>query len=240
MTFLLSAEKISKNFARTDGSVLSVIGDISLSLKAGEILCLLGASGSGKTTLLQILAGLDTASSGQVQSTVARPGPSIGYMTQGDSLLPWRTVLDNASLGCELLGLKKSAAREIAFQMLRQTGVDASSGVYPAQISGGMRQRVLLARTLATSPKLLLLDEPMSNLDILARRQMSEMLHAYVRTNNAAAVIVTHSVEEACALADRILLITRSPAVIYCGLADGEITLDRVMDELFHTLERSA
>jgi len=121
--------------------------------------------------------------------------------------------------------------------MLEKFGMGDFTTHSPAQISGGMRQRVLLARTLATLPQLLLLDEPIGNLDILARRQMADILRAYVHENNAAMLVVTHSVEEACALADRIVIITRSPATVFREIAGVDISMDAVMEALVAALE---
>ncbi len=228
---LLSVENISKSFPHADATLFRVLQDVSFQLQAGEIVCLLGPSGSGKTTLLQILAGMETPDSGSVKTRIKCPGPRLGYMTQADQLLSWRTIEDNISLGAELLG---NHAGNNA--LLTQVGLDGFGSHYPAQISGGMNQRALLARTLATRPELLLLDEPMSNLDVLARRQMAGILKEYVRNTQAAALVVTHSVEEAAFLADRVILITRSPATIYQEIS-GNFTLDNIMQALLGTLE---
>jgi ABC-type nitrate/sulfonate/bicarbonate transport system ATPase subunit len=232
---LLSTHNLAKNF-----DSLNVIRDISLDLKAGEIVCLLGASGSGKTTLLEILAGLQKPDSGTISSHINRPGPQLGYMTQNDPLIPWLSARDNVALGPELLGRDKAAARNIADILLQQVGLVAFADTKPAALSGGMQQRVLLARTLATAPKLLLLDEPMSKLDVLARREMAEIVKNYVHEQQAAALVVTHSVEEACTLSDRILLITRSPAVIHAEIVAGHESMDKVMAALMQTLEGQA
>lgn len=232
MKTLLTAQNVSKSFRQASGGRLQVLKDISLLLHAGEVVCLLGPSGSGKTTLLQILAGLDRQSTGAVQSDIKRPGPKLGYLTQADRLLPWRTVYDNVALGPELLG----QPLDNVLPLLEAVGLKDFTSSYPEQISGGMSQRALLARMLATNPTLLLLDEPMSNLDILARRQMAKILRGYVKKTKASALVVTHSVEEAVFLADRIILITRSPATLYKEIS-GSFTLDTVMSALVKALE---
>jgi len=248
MTPLLRALHISKVFSQPDGKTLPILADIDFTIAPGETVCLLGASGSGKTSLLRILAGFDADHGGTVESGIRRPGPELGYLSQNDRLLPWRTALENAALGLELLGEKRRAAEASAREALRQVGLADFAEHYPAQLSGGMQQRVLLARMFCPRPKLLLLDEPVSNLDILARRALSDLIKSYVRAQGAAALIVTHSVEEACFLADRILLVTRPPAILCkeIRLADtsppsgGALlrgdAMDAVMGELLRAL----
>ncbi|MEJ0062246.1 MAG: ATP-binding cassette domain-containing protein [Alphaproteobacteria bacterium] len=239
---LLHAKNISKTFRAHDGQAAAILDSITLALNPGEIVCLLGASGSGKTTLLRILAGQEKADGGTIEAEIARPGTALGYLAQNARLLPWRSAAANVALGPELLGRGKREAHETATAALAQVGLSDYAGHSPAQLSGGMRQRVLLARMLALQPRLLLLDEPMSNLDVLARRELADLVKTYVRANKASALVVTHSVEEACFLADRILLMTRQPARLFkeLRLADsgGNGALDRneAMDEIMHGL----
>lgn len=215
MPALLEAKQVSKTFFQTGEKPLTALDKIDLCLKPGEVVCLLGASGSGKTTLLKILSGLDVAYTGQIQSEIKRPGQHIGYLSQNDRLLPWCSTSANVALGLELTGEKKKTAQTLALKALEQVGLAHFANHYPAQLSGGMRQRVLLARLLAMQPKLLLLDEPMSNLDVLARRDLSILIKKYTQSQKAATLVVTHSVEEACFLADRVILVTRSPARLF-------------------------
>ena len=207
-----------------------------MALQSGEIVCLLGASGSGKTTLLQILSGQIPQDSGTVTSPVTRPGSELGYMRQSDQLLPWRSILDNVALGPELLGQSRRVARAAALEGLARVGLQDFAAHMPDEISGGMRQRAVLARTLATKPKLLFLDEPLSNLDVLARRQTALIVKDYVTQTGAAALVVTHSVEEACFLSDRILVLSSRPARVACQLA-APFALDQVMAALMQALE---
>jgi NitT/TauT family transport system ATP-binding protein len=188
-----------------------VLEGIDFEVASGEIVALLGASGSGKTTLLNILAGLLAPDKGEVVASLRRPGPEIAYLSQDDSLLPWRSVLDNVALGLDLLGLPRHEARD----WLERVGLPHCAGLYPRQLSGGMQQRVLLARTLALPARLLLLDEPSASLDLRARRDMGKILRDHIARTKAAALVVTHSVEEAVFLADRIVMLSSGPARVY-------------------------
>jgi NitT/TauT family transport system ATP-binding protein len=249
MTVVLSAQNIGKTFRQSDGRSLTAIQDISLELHAGEITCLLGASGSGKTTLLRILAGSAMQDKGNVRSDVLCPGPQLGYLSQSDRLLPWRSVVANVALGLELTGIDKQAARQESLAVLRHVGMEGFADSYPAQLSGGMQQRVILARMLALKPRLLLLDEPMSSLDVLARRELATLVKRYVVDRQVAALVITHSVEEACFLADRVLLVTRSPARLFKEIRLSDTgdkgmlrakALDAVMHDLLAALETAA
>jgi len=210
--FEVSAVSVSKTFALTDGGQLAVLADLTFSVAGGEIVCLLGTSGCGKTTFLNILASLDADFSGSV--TTRPPGEryTTGYMLQNDGLLPWRTVLANVRLGLEFKGLARRAAQEQALETLRAVEMVEFRGAYPAQLSGGMRQRVALARTLAVRPRLLLLDEPLAHLDFVSRRRLAELIRDYVSAAGAAAVVVTHSIEESVLIANRILVLSGRPA----------------------------
>lgn len=240
MTVVLRARNIGKKFRQQDGTLLTIVEDISLELKAGEIVCLLGASGSGKTTFLRILAGEEAPDKGNVHSDVPRPGAGFGYLSQNDRLLPWRSAQANVALGLEMIGQSKAVARQAALDALGRVGLESFASNMPPQLSGGMQQRVLLARMLALKPRLVMLDEPMSSLDILARRELTTLLKNYTREQQAAVLVVTHSVEEACFLADRILLITRSPAKLFkeIRLSDtGEgLARDNALNTVMHDL----
>ncbi len=242
MTVLLRVEGLTHSFRQPDGTSRVILDHLDLTLNRGEVVCLLGASGSGKTTLLRILAGLDTASGGRIDSALQRPGPRIGYLSQNDHLLPWRSALGNSALGLELTGWHKKAAQAKAREALAAVGLAAFADHAPWQLSGGMQQRVLLARLYALEADLLLLDEPMSNLDILARHDLSLLVRTYTRARKAATLVVTHSVEEACFLADRVLFLTRPPARILREILLPEggneaENLQRVTQALWQALE---
>jgi ABC-type nitrate/sulfonate/bicarbonate transport system ATPase subunit len=253
MTVLLHAQHIRRSFTQPDGTAAAILGGIDLDLIGGQVTCLLGASGCGKTTLLRILAGFDSEYDGSIDTHIRRPGPDLGYLSQNDRLLPWRTAAANVRLGLELTGRPTKAAHQEALKALTQVGLtEAFADHRPAQLSGGMQQRVLLARMLALQPKLLLLDEPMSSLDLPARRDLAQIIRHYTSAHNAATLVVTHSVEEACFLADRILLVSRSPALIGKEIILTDTTpaspaelergqaLDSVMRHLLHVLGQSA
>ena len=247
MNQLIGVEKISKAYPSTDTSksTLKVLENLSFTLLPGEILCILGASGCGKTTALKILSGLELPDAGSVVTDFARPGSKIGFLQQGEKLLPWRNVKQNVALALELQHVSYQEAVNRAEELLAIVGLHAFALSYPSQISGGMKQRALLARLFIYAPKLLLLDEPLSALDIVARRELAEILRTYVRKHNASAVVVTHSVEEAVFIADRVVTLSRLPATIVDHFAfskeylqEGAVLLDRTQgfDVILHGL----
>jgi len=211
---MLFAQDLSRSYRDSDLNPLPIIENISFELPQNKIVGILGASGCGKTTLLKIVAGLDRPSSGEILSELKRPGPKIGFLQQGERLLPWRTVIDNVALGLELCGETSEAARVLARQILRTVEMDAYQYHFPAQLSGGMTQRVLLARTLITKPTLLLLDEPLGQLDIIGRKSLAMIIRNYIDEHQATALLVTYSVEEAVFISDYILTLSRRPAKI--------------------------
>lgn len=214
-TPILAVSDIVKSFTLPDGGVLPVLSGISLSLNPGSITAILGASGCGKSTLLSMLAGLIKPDDGSISSEFARPGEKLGLIQQSQRLLPWRTVLENVALGLELTGSSKIEARKTSLEFLIAVGMKDFIDYFPSQLSGGMNQRVLIARALITKPSLLLLDEPLGQLDIIARKALASMIIDYVATHSAATVIVTHSVEEAIFIADHVIILTQRPSSIF-------------------------
>jgi len=211
---ILSIENLSKSFSNEDGNSLAVLDGLTLSLSRGKITTILGASGCGKTTLLKLLAGLESPDGGSIHSELTRPGRDIGYLQQSERLLPWRSVLENVALGLELIGEDKEQALIKSRALLEKVGMLDFSSVYPSQLSGGMTQRVLLARTLITEPSLLLLDEPLGQLDLVARKELASTIRNYVHEHAAAALLVTHSVEEAVFISDVVFTLSRRPSKI--------------------------
>lgn len=207
--YLLEATDLRHEFARPGRAPLPVLDGLSLQVRPGEIAAVIGPSGSGKSTLLTILAGLDRPTGGRVR--VGADG-AVGYMPQKDLLFPWRTIEDNAILGLEVGGLKKAAARERVAPLLTEFGLGGFEYAYPAQLSGGMRQRAALARTVAMGRDLLLLDEPFGALDSLTRTQMQLWLAETWQRHGWTIVLVTHDIREAVFLADSVHVLTARPA----------------------------
>ena len=202
---------ISKTFT---GQAEPAITDIDLSIAAGEFICLLGPSGSGKTTLLRIAAGLLEPTTGTVAVGGKRshsPSRDKAMVFQHFNLFPWRTVLDNVTYGLELQGVGRKERRQIGREFLAKVGLQAFESRYPAQISGGMCQRVGIARALAIKPKVLLMDEPFGALDALTRERLQHELEALTTDLAVTTIFVTHSLDEALFLADRIVVMGRDP-----------------------------
>ena len=209
---VLEVKGVSKSF---DGE--EIIQDISLELKEGEIVSLLGVSGGGKTTLFNIIAGLSTPDVGNIylegQEITGKPG-NISYMLQKDLLLPYRTLVDNVALPLTIRGMKKSEAREKAAGYFEEFGLEGAEKKYPAEISGGMKQRAALLRTYLFSEKVALLDEPFSALDMLTKASVHEWYLDVMEKIKLSTLFITHDIDEAILLSDRIYLLTGKPGSI--------------------------
>lgn len=215
---------VHQSFARPSQGALTAIDTISFDLAAGTLVSLLGPSGCGKTTFLKIVAGLMRATSGTVQINgieVTAPQPDFGVAFQQANLMPWRTVINNVLFPIEIRGEMSTATRNRARELLSLVGLAGFEDSYPAQLSGGMQQRVALCRALVHRPRLLLMDEPFGALDELTRMEMQDLL-LDIRTKTGATVLfVTHSISEAVYLSDTVMVFSKRPAVI----ADS-ITID--------------
>ncbi|MDO5687166.1 MAG: ABC transporter ATP-binding protein [Neisseria sp.] len=219
---ILSAQKISLGYANAKGVRQTVLQDFSLDVAAGETVVLLGPSGAGKSSLLRVLAGLHQAQSGRVElfgQPVKKPHPRAVFVFQTPPLLPWLTVRDNVAFGLtfkQFLQASSALSRQEWTQKIdaaiEEVGLSAAAERLPGEISGGMAQRVALARALAREPQLLLLDEPFGALDAMTRSDMQQLLRRLIEHHHTAAVLVTHDIDEALLLADRIVLIGRTPA----------------------------
>ena len=206
---------VSHLTARYEGHL--ALQDINLSIDSGELLVVLGPSGCGKTTLLNLIAGFLPAESGSITldgKEVSGPGAERGVVFQHEGLLPWRNVLDNVALGLQLAGMAKERRREIARQMLRKVGLEGAEKRFIWQLSGGMRQRVGIARALAADPQLLLLDEPFGALDAFTREQMQELLLTLWRESGKQILLITHDIEEAIFLASELILLSPGPGSV--------------------------
>ncbi len=250
---LLAVDSLSKTFGggarRGTRSQVEAVVDLTFKIEAGEFLTIIGPSGCGKSTLLRLLAGLVQPDSGQIKLQ-GQPLPNasdrqgrFGYMPQRDTLLPWRTVLDNVILGVELAGGSRDAAREEARQLLPLFGLDGFENNWPSTLSGGMRQRAALLRTFLAGYDILLLDEPFGALDALTRRMLQQWLLGVRRRFSKTILFITHDVDEALLLGDRMLVFSPRPGRI---TADLKIDLPHPRDENtilepdFLTLKRNA
>jgi len=228
MVPLLEARQISKRFPLSGGSgELAVLQKVDLALHEGKIVALLGRSGSGKSTLLRILAGLIPPSEGEVRyrgRTVTGPCSGVAMVFQSFALLPWLDVLGNVELGLKARGVPLGARRDKALRMIDVIGLDGFESAYPRELSGGMRQRVGIARALAVEPDILLMDEPFSALDVLTAESLrGELMDLWVgrKIPTRAILIVTHNIEEAALLADRVVILGTDP-----GHVRGDLPVD--------------
>lgn len=196
------------------GGSVTALKDIDLCFNRGELTCLLGPSGCGKTTLLKIIAGLLEPTSGEVRvngRAVHGPGPERAFVFQDFALMPWATVLRNAAFGLELRGVPKAAREDRARHYIREVGLAGFEDKYPHELSGGMRQRVGLARALAVDADVLMMDEPFSAVDEQTRRKFQEDLLRLREIEKKTFILVTHSIEEAVYLSDRIVMLSPRP-----------------------------
>jgi len=212
----LAARGIGKTYGGHDGAN-AVIGEISFSLAAGEIVSLVGPSGCGKTTLLNLLSGLARPTRGDVLwhgRPLADVPRGIGYMLQKDMLMSWRTALANVTLGLEMTGMPRAHREKKAHAMLAKVGLAPYYDYYPSALSGGMRQRVALARTLVTDPEVILLDEPFAALDFQTKVVLESDMARLVRGQGRSVLLITHDVEEAVSLSDRVIVLSHRPSRI--------------------------
>src|SRR3979490_1169523 len=212
----LVVEHVAKSYD-VDGRVVPVIGDLSLTLDNHQIVSIVGPSGCGKTTLLNTLCGLLRPDSGRISwfgRGIAGQPQNVGYMLQKDLLLPWRTALGNVMLGLEIRGVVANKARDISRAMLDQLGLHGFADHYPSTLSGGMRQRVALARTLVNEPAVLLLDEPFASLDFQNKLLIESDTAKLVRKGGRSLLLITHDIEEAVSLADRVIVLSKRPTKV--------------------------
>ncbi len=208
---------LGKSFGLEDERPIEVIGSISLTLAAGEIVSIVGPSGCGKTTLLNAICGLVPRSRGMVLwhgKALAGVPPRLGYMLQKDLLLPWRTAMGNILLGLQVKRTDRNGRERRARALLAQLGLSEFGDHYPSTLSGGMRQRVALARTLATDPEVLLLDEPFSALDFQTKILLERDTARLIRGEGRSLLLITHDVEEAVGLSDRVIVLSRRPCTV--------------------------
>ncbi|TYP72578.1 ABC transporter ATP-binding protein [Paenibacillus methanolicus] len=253
METLLELQNVTHVYVGDQGASMAV-ENLSMAIGRGEFVSLVGPSGCGKTTVLSLLAGLLTPTKGVVLAggeRVVRPSSKIGYMLQQDYLFPWRTILENAAIGLMIGGGRNAAALESVRTLLAELGLAGTETKMPYELSGGMRQRVALARTLATEPDVLLLDEPFSALDMHIKLQLEDLVHETLAARGKTAVLVTHDLAEAAAMSDRVIVLAPNPGRIHAVFDIPEAVrslpptqarklpeFQRVFDALWEALER--
>jgi len=227
MAFKLKS--VNKKFINQDHD-LDILKDIDLTVDDGEFLSVVGPSGCGKTTLLRMLAGLDFPTSGTITENdepVTNPSPERGFVFQQYSLFPWRTVLDNVAFGPEVRGIGVEEKYTMARKYIEMVGLSSFEGSYPTQLSGGMKQRVAIARALVNEPNSILMDEPFAALDVLSRHKLQEEVVRIWQEEHKTIVFVTHNVDEAVFMADRVVVLSKSPGTI---IETFDIQLERIRD----------
>ena len=218
MTVNLQVNRVSKEFIdRRSKSTVRALDEINLEVQKGEVICILGPSGCGKSTLLNIVAGFLPPSGGEVRvdgRPVIEPGPDRGFVFQEFALFPWRTVLENIEFGPVLKGMEKADRHARARELIQRIHLTGFEDKYPFELSGGMKQRVGIARALANDPEVLLMDEPFGALDAQTRRVMQEELLKLLGETKKTVLFVTHAIDEAIVLADRVMVMTARPGQV--------------------------
>jgi NitT/TauT family transport system ATP-binding protein/sulfonate transport system ATP-binding protein len=226
---ILEVSDVQKFYQASNGPVEALRG-VNLKVRKGEFVCLLGASGCGKSTLLRIVAGFEKATQGSVTMygfPVDKPGPDRGMVFQDYALFPWLTVRDNIGFGPKHRRVASKVVSELTDKFMAMVGLTAFADRYPHQLSGGMKQRVAIARVLSNDTDVLLMDEPFGALDALTRSKLQEELVDIWRTTGLTVIFVTHSVEEAVMLADRVIVMSAGPGRIDCEI---DVDLPRPRD----------
>lgn len=220
MTAAITLNNVSLKYLTESGET-HALDDVKLEVEQGEFVGIVGPSGSGKSTLLSLIAGLLLPTSGRVEvlgQEVHGPSSKAAYMLQQDCLLEWRTIEGNALLGLEIMGRATAEKRRSTAELLAEYGLGDFRHLYPRQLSGGMRQRVALVRTLATEPSICLLDEPLSALDYTSRLNLQEDVSAILRKSGKTCVLVTHDIPEAIAMCDRVIVLSSRPGKVKLSL----------------------
>ncbi len=211
MNKILSVENIGKKYNTINGEI-EAIKNISFDVNEGEFIALVGSSGCGKSTLLSILAGLDKQSVGKVNYHINNP--VIGYMLQEDALFPHYSILDNVLLGLKIQNKLNKENKEYAINLLKKYNLEKFIDKKPHELSGGMKQRVGLIRTLALKPDILFLDEPFSALDFSTRLKVSDDVYKIIKDSKKTTIIVTHDINEAVSICDKVVVLSKSPAIV--------------------------
>lgn len=216
MENILEVKNIGKKYQNKEGEILA-LKNVNFRIKKGEFVSIIGPSGCGKSTLLSIIAGLEEKTTGEIYiegEKVNGISSKIGYMLQRDCLLEWRNILSNTMFGLEIKGKKDNVNKEYVLELLKKYNLYEFKDKYPSELSGGMRQRVALIRTLAVKPKILLLDEAFSALDYQTRIMVTNDIYSILRKEKITAIIVTHDISEAISMSDRVLVLSKRPGTI--------------------------
>jgi NitT/TauT family transport system ATP-binding protein len=214
---LIEVRGVQKQFRSRSGVFLEALTDTSLAVQPKQFVCIVGPSGCGKSTLLRMIAGLETISSGSIligDAPVRGPRRDIGLVFQSPVMLPWRTILKNVLVPAEVMKVSRASSRKRANELLKLVGLDGFGDRYPDELSGGMRQRAAIARALMHDPNILLMDEPFGALDALTREAMNLELLRIWQTSMKTVVLVTHSIEEALLLADKVAVFAPRPGYV--------------------------
>jgi nitrate/nitrite transport system ATP-binding protein len=225
----LKIDRVSKVYPTNEGGTVTILDNISLEVKEGEFVCVIGHSGCGKSTLLNMVSGFNTPTSGTVflqDQPITTPGPDRMMVFQNYCLLPWLTVYENVYLAVDAVYPDKSAAdkKSIVWEHLKMVGLSEASDKKPTQISGGMKQRVAIARALSIQPQVLILDEPFGALDAITKEELQDELLEIWREHQVTVMMITHDIDEALYLADRLVMMTNGPAA----------RIGEIMDIPFH------
>lgn len=216
MKTILEVKNISKKYQGKEGEILA-LENVNFDVAEGEFISIIGPSGCGKSTLLSIIAGLESKSSGEIyieNEKTENISSKIGYMLQRDCLLEWRTILSNVMFGLEIRGTNHKEDKEYVLDLLKKYNLYDFKDKYPSELSGGMRQRAALIRTLAIKPKILLLDEAFSALDYQTRIMVTNDIYSILKKENITAIIVTHDISEAISMSDMVLVLSKRPGTI--------------------------
>ena len=216
MKTILEVKNVSKKYQGKKEEILA-LENVNFTVGEGEFVSIIGPSGCGKSTLLSIIAGLESKSNGEIyieNEKVENISSKIGYMLQRDCLLEWRTILSNAMFGLEVKGLNTKENKKYVEDLLKKYSLYDFKDKYPSELSGGMRQRAALIRTLAIKPKILLLDEAFSALDYQTRIMVTNDIYSILKKENITAIIVTHDISEAISMSDRVLVLSKRPGTI--------------------------
>ncbi|TGE33281.1 ABC transporter ATP-binding protein [Desulfosporosinus sp. Sb-LF] len=227
MNQLLEIHDVGMNYQSLNGEI-TALDNINFSIREGEFVSIVGPSGCGKSTLLSIISGLLAPTSGTVLLSgekVTGTSRKIGYMLQKDHLFDWRTIFQNVMLGLEIRREVTTEAKERAMELLKTYGLYEFRNKYPNQLSGGMRQRVALIRTLVTNPQILLLDEAFSALDYQTRLVVNDDIYAIIKKENKTALLVTHDIAESISMADRVVLLSKRPGTVK-NIYEIDLSLD--------------